>query len=187
MHAVSPEVTTSSDHDSTPRNSVPEPDDAASPPPTLGDRAAYILATWFGCGHSPIAPGTVGALGALPLHFVLKRMHPVAYAAGALAVTAVGVWASQRTAEQLGEKDPQRVVIDEVAGVLIALGFVAKKGPGAQALAWALFRAFDITKPGLIDRVQHREPEGVGIMADDVAAGLLAGLTARLASAILRT
>jgi phosphatidylglycerophosphatase A len=145
-------------------------------------RVASALATWFGCGRSPVAPGTVGALGAVPLHFVLRRTNPLVHFAAVAGVTALGVWAAQKTAEELGEEDPQCVVIDEVAGVLLALTFVRDKGPLTQALAWGLFRLFDITKPGPIDSVQHLEPEGVGIMADDVMAGLLAGALARVLS-----
>lgn len=154
----------------------------AAAPEALEAKIAGILASWFGCGKAPQAPGTVGALGALPLYLVLRRLHPVAYAAAALAVTAAGVWASQKTADALGEDDPSSVVIDEVAGALIALGFVARRSVRAQALAWVLFRAFDIVKPGPIEAAERLEPKGVGIMADDVLAGLLAGITARLLS-----
>lgn len=148
----------------------------------LEQKAAQVLALWFGCGKAPKAPGTVGALGALPLFWLMKRMHPVAYGATTLAISAAGIWASQRTAEALGEDDPSSVVIDEVAGVLIALGFVRRRSVRAQALAWVLFRAFDIAKPGPIDDLQDLEPAGVGIMADDLAAGLLAGVVARVFS-----
>jgi phosphatidylglycerophosphatase A len=118
-------------------------------------------------------------LGALPLHFVLRRANPLAHFAVVAGVTALGVWAAQKTAEELGEDDPQSVVIDEVAGVLLALSFVRDKGPLTQALAWGLFRVLDIAKPGPIDTAQNLEPEGVGIMADDVIAGLVAGALAR--------
>ncbi|NLE88751.1 MAG: phosphatidylglycerophosphatase A [Myxococcales bacterium] len=148
----------------------------------LEAKLAKVLASWFGCGKAPWAPGTVGALGAVPLFLVLKRLHPIAYAAATLGVSVAGIWASQKTADALGEKDPSSVVIDEVAGVLIALGLVARRGPGAQALAWVLFRAFDIAKPGPIDDLQHLRPAGLGIMADDLAAGALAGVVARLLS-----
>lgn len=148
----------------------------------LPEKAAKVLAQWFGCGKAPWAPGTVGAVGALPLYLVLKRLHPLAYAAATVAVTAIGVWSSQKTAEALGEEDPSSVVIDEVAGVLLALGFVSRRSLSAQTLAWVLFRAFDILKPGPVNAAQDLEPEGVGIMADDVLAGLLAGLTARIIS-----
>lgn len=145
-------------------------------------KVAKALALWFGCGRSPWAPGTAGALGAIPLYLLLKRLHPLAYAATTVALTAAGVWASQKTAEALGEEDPSSVVIDEVVGALIALGFVRNGSLGAQGLAWLLFRAFDIAKPGPVDTLQDLKPAGVGIMADDVAAGLLAGLAARLFS-----
>jgi phosphatidylglycerophosphatase A len=145
-------------------------------------KVAQAIALWFGCGKSPLAPGTVGALGTLPLFWVLKRTHPLAYWGATVAVSAAGIWASQKTAEALGEDDPSSVVIDEVAGVLIALGFVSRRSVRAQALAWILFRAFDITKPGPIHDLQDLEPAGVGIMADDFAAGLLAGAVARFLS-----
>jgi phosphatidylglycerophosphatase A len=91
-------------------------------------------------------------------------------------VCLVGVPISQRCSEILGEKDPSSVVIDEVAGVLIALGFVQSGPIWVLALAWILFRVFDIQKPWLIDKAQYLPPAGMGIMADDVLAGLVAGL-----------
>lgn len=148
----------------------------------LQEKVAGILASWFGCGKLPKAPGTAGALGALPLYLVLRRLHPIAYGAATLAVVAAGVWAAQKTAEVLDDDDPSSVVIDEVAGALIALGFVSRRSARAQTLAWLLFRLFDIWKPGPIDDAQELKPQGIGIMADDVLAGLLAGLTARLMS-----
>lgn len=149
-----------------------------------GTTAAQLIATWFGCGRSPIAPGTVGTLGALPLHFALKRLNPVAYVAITAGITALGVWAAERASKELGEEDPQSVVIDEVAGTLIALSFVQNQSLASQALAVVLFRVFDIAKPGPIDSVQRLKPEGVGIMADDVMAGLLAGVVARVVSVL---
>lgn len=146
----------------------------------LQDRTSRLLATWFGCGNSAIAPGTMGSLGALPLHFLLKAAGPQVYLVSTLATIGVGIWAAQKSATALGEKDPQQVVIDEVAGTLIAMGLCRGRGLRAELLALALFRLFDITKPGLIDRVQHAKPAGVGIMADDVLAGLLGGVVARL-------
>jgi phosphatidylglycerophosphatase A len=149
------------------------------------ERLARTLATWFGCGSSPIAPGTVGTLGALPLHLALRAMGPIPYAAAVAAVSAVGVWASQREAERLKTEDPQSVVIDEVAGVLLALLLARGAGWKAEVAAVVLFRVFDIAKPGPVDRVQHLSPEGVGIMADDLLAGILAGVTARWVGGLL--
>ncbi|HMJ13525.1 MAG TPA: phosphatidylglycerophosphatase A [Polyangiaceae bacterium] len=142
------------------------------------DRVAELIATWFGCGRAKHAPGTWGSLGAVPLHWVLSRLAPVPHALIVAAVTAAGIWAAGRRAEILCEKDPQSIVIDEVAGTLIALGIVRRKSLATQLAALVLFRILDITKPGLIDRAQHAKPIGVGIMADDVLAGLGAGLGA---------
>jgi phosphatidylglycerophosphatase A len=142
------------------------------------DRVAHLVATWFGCGRSPVAPGTVGTIGALPLHFLLRRMGPVPYLISVASVTAIGIWASQREADRLEKDDPQHIVIDEVAGVLIAL-FLANRSWQSEAAAVVLFRLFDIWKPGFVDSAQHAKPEGLGIMLDDVAAGLIAGLSAR--------
>ncbi|MDX2053957.1 MAG: phosphatidylglycerophosphatase A [Polyangiaceae bacterium] len=137
--------------------------------------AARALATWFGCGLSPKAPGTVGSIGTLPLYFGLKLLPWPAYLAAVVVLTGLGVWASQRYAEAAQEEDPQRVVIDEVVGTLLALGMVASFGIVAEACAFVLFRLLDITKPGPIDTVQNLKPVGVGVMADDVLAGLGAG------------
>jgi phosphatidylglycerophosphatase A len=146
---------------------------------------ARVLATWFGCGYSPIAPGTVGTLGALPLVYFLHTLGLAPYWCGTMLVTAVGVWASGRVARELGVEDPQLVVIDEVAGVLIAVGLASglafRNGLASAALAVALFRLFDIWKPGPIDSVQSL-PNGWGVMMDDVLAGVAAGLVANAVS-----
>jgi len=139
---------------------------------------ARRVSTWFGCGNARIAPGTVGSLGAIPLHLALRGLGPIPHAACVAGITALGTWAADRYAEELGEKDPQTAVIDEVAGTLIALGLVRHRGLGAHALALVLFRALDILKPGPLDDAQ-RAPGGLGIMLDDVLAGLGAGLLAR--------
>lgn len=144
------------------------------------DRLAEIIATWFGCGLAPKAPGTVGSLGALPLHWALRKLPLGPHILAVVAVTALGTWAAQRVAELHGEEDPQRVVVDEVAGVLTALGLVRGRSLKTQALAWALFRALDITKLGPVARAESLKPAGLGIMADDVVAGALAGIAAHL-------
>jgi phosphatidylglycerophosphatase A len=120
----------------------------------------------------------VGSAAALPLALLLRPLPAYAFIAFAVAISLLGIWASDRSAAILGEEDPQSVVIDEVAGVLLALCFVQNLGPGAWAMAWSLFRVLDISKPGPIDRIQYLKPAGVGIMADDILAGLAAGAIA---------
>jgi phosphatidylglycerophosphatase A len=146
---------------------------------------ARVLATWFGCGLSRWAPGTVGSLGAVPLHFALTTLGPLPHAAIVAALTLAGTWASNRVAEAEGIEDPQQVVIDEVCGTLIAMGLVSGAGWGVRLLALGLFRVLDITKPGPIDSVQRLQPPGVGIMADDLLAGVTAGAMAYSVSALL--
>jgi phosphatidylglycerophosphatase A len=135
---------------------------------------ARLISTWFGCGYSPVAPGTVGTVGALPLVYALSRLGTVPYWVGTLVITLLGVWASGRYARDRGEKDPGSAVIDEVSGTLIAIGFVLGAGWLAIIAAVLLFRVFDIWKPGPINTAQNL-PGGLGIMADDILAGLAAG------------
>lgn len=146
------------------------------------DRVARLIATWLGCGDSPVAPGTVGSLGAVPLHFLLRRANPIVYWGVVAGITAVGVWSAQRVSDDTGVEDPQQVVIDEVAGALIAMGAVRSRSLTAQLLALVAFRVFDITKPGPVGRAEATKPAGIGIMADDVVAGALAGALVRLIS-----
>jgi len=119
------------------------------------------------------------------LHLLLCLLPVPAHALGVLAVVGAGIWAVQRYASERAETDPQRVVIDEVAGTVLALGLIRGASWIYALAAFLLFRLFDIWKPGLIRRVEHARPVGLGIMLDDVLAGLLAGVLARgLASAL---
>lgn len=136
----------------------------------------HWIAHWFGCGLVPMAPGTMGSIGAIPLHLALVRLDPIVHAILVLLLTGLGFIASQRAAVAAADEDPSSVVIDEVAGTLIAAWFVRDRGWLALLLAFALFRLLDIKKPWLIDRAQHVGPPGVSIMLDDILAGLVAGV-----------
>lgn len=137
---------------------------------------AWTLATWFGCGRVPFAPGTMGALGALPLYFAVAGAGPLGVAAAAIGITLVGVWAGGAVARDLGAEDPQVVVIDEVAGMLVTLIPVARASLGSILLGFVLFRALDAGKPGPI-RWLERLPRGWGIVLDDVGAGAIGAVT----------
>jgi len=112
-------------------------------------------------------------------------LGPLPHASVIVALSAAGIWASNEIAKAEGVEDPQKVVIDEVCGTLIAMGMVSSGSWGIRLLALVLFRVLDITKPGPIDSVQRLEPPGVGIMADDLLAGVAAGVMAYSASALL--
>ncbi len=136
-------------------------------------KAAFVLGTWFGCGLSPVAPGTVGTLAALPVYFALRGFGAAAILAAALVLTIAGVWASGIVADVIGTHDPQIVVVDEVAGVLVTLAAAPRSVAGAVG-AVVLFRIFDIMKP-FPARVAERLPRGWGIVIDDIVAGAWAG------------
>lgn len=137
------------------------------------------IAEWFGSGRLPKAPGTFGSLAAVPLALLLTRLGLGGYWIATVLITGLGIFASNKASYFLGEKDPQSVVIDEVAGVLLAFGFVIGGPWWAHALAFGLFRLLDIKKPGPIYRLQFLEPAGLGIMADDILAGVCAGALAK--------
>lgn len=140
----------------------------------LSHPAAW-LATWFGCGLLPAAPGSWGSLAALPLAWLLLWLGGAwALLAGAGIVFLVGWWASEVYAKALGGKDPREVVVDEVAGQFIAL-LPAALAPLPFAVGFLLFRLFDIVKPWPIRRLENL-PGGLGIMADDLLAGIYAAL-----------
>ena len=90
----------------------------------MTDRIALLLGQWFFTGRSPKAPGTVGSFGAIPLFLLLRQLPGGGYWLATLAVLFVGLWASQKCSEILGEKDPPSVVIDEVAGQYVALSVI---------------------------------------------------------------
>jgi phosphatidylglycerophosphatase A len=144
-----------------------------------GARWARRVATWFGCGSAPVAPGTVGSLGAIPLHLALTALGPGTRILTIAGLTVLGTWSANKLASELGEEDPQSIVIDEVVGTLIALNLARHGGLTGHLLAFAAFRVLDVVKPGFIDDAQRLKPAGVGIMADDVLAGFAAGLLAR--------
>jgi phosphatidylglycerophosphatase A len=135
------------------------------------DRLARILALWFGCGKVPLAPGTAGTLGAIPLYLLVRPHGPVVVLATACALVAIGIPVAARVARQTQTRDPQIVVIDEVAGVHVAWLAAAPTWAGL-ALGFVLFRIFDQCKPFPARWVERRLPPGFAIVLDDVVAGL---------------
>ena len=142
-----------------------------APPPLSPWHPAALLATWFGSGLLPYAPGTWGSLAALPFAWVIASLWgqwALLVAAGL--AFAVGIWAAEIYARRSLVDDPPAVVIDEVAGQWLALAVVP---PDAlpYALGFVLFRVFDIVKPWPANAIDHRLKSGFGIMLDDIVAG----------------
>jgi phosphatidylglycerophosphatase A len=147
---------------------------------------AWLIGTFFGAGLLKPGPGTYGSITALLLWFAAAHaLHPtpatlgIATAIAAAAATLIGIPAATIVARESGREDPGHVVIDEVAGQLIALIAIPADWKHAL-LSLLLFRLFDILKPPPI-RQFERLPAGTGIMLDDVVAGLLALVCAQLA------
>ncbi|MCC7386530.1 MAG: phosphatidylglycerophosphatase A [Deltaproteobacteria bacterium] len=141
-----------------------------------GRRFGARVATVFGAGYSPLGPGTVGALAALPLGAPLGMLEPLGKGVALLVVIAIAVAASKRyLGPSSGHRDPQEIVIDESAGVLTALAFVPWSW-GWGAAAFAAFRILDMWKPWPIRAIERRVEGAWGVVLDDVAAGLVAGV-----------
>lgn len=138
---------------------------------------AWLLATWFGCGYSKFGPGTVGSLGALVLAVPLANagFGPWHFAALSLLFLYPGIKASGIVAVESGRKDPQLVVVDEVLGQWLTLAGARHLDWLTFALAFGLFRLFDITKPFPVRRFEAL-PGGIGIVMDDMMAGVYGAL-----------
>jgi len=141
-------------------------------------RLRLVLATALGAGWMPGAPGTAGSLVGLALAAALSHAGgPWAHAAGTAAVAVLGLAVAGAAARDLGQDDPGPVVIDEVAGQMVAVLFLPS-GAWTLLLGFVLFRLLDVGKPPPLARVE-RWPGSLGIMADDLLAGAGANLAQR--------
>ena len=141
---------------------------------------AAAVATLGGLGHAVRgAPGTIASVVALLFAWGLgNAWGPYAVIAAAVAASAVGFWAAEHYVRECTSSDPSECVIDEIAGQFLACAF-APRTVLAYTLAFVFFRTLDILKPWPIGAAE-RLPGGVGIMADDLVAGLLSGLAVML-------
>ena len=142
---------------------------------------AFLLATWGGVGLLPRAPGTWGSLAALPVGWVIWwAAGPIGLLIASIAVFIAGIPACSRVAEDLGTEDPGRCVVDEVAGQWLTLALAFLLGAPSTLAIWALgfvmFRLFDILKPWPASWADRSVHGGLGVMLDDMIAGIYAGL-----------
>jgi phosphatidylglycerophosphatase A len=138
---------------------------------------ALACATALGVGYAPVAPGTFGSAVGLLVWYVLPVSF-LAQGAAIVAVVVIGSWSGTVAEQYFGRVDPGYVVIDEVAGMLVTL-FLVPVGWTGMVGAFLLFRLSDIVKPYPANRLE-RLPGGLGIMADDLMAGVYANLALRL-------
>lgn len=142
---------------------------------------ALLVATVFGVGRIPVASGTFGSLAALPFGWALATWAGSAgLVAGSLVALAAGTLAASRIVGRDGDADPGYIVVDEVAGQLLALAFAPQAWWG-WLIAFAAFRVADIAKPFPAGWCDRNIGGGFGVMADDMVAGLQAGIATWIA------
>jgi phosphatidylglycerophosphatase A len=143
-------------------------------------RLSTIIASVFGIGYFPVASGTVMSIVAVPFAVIIARAGGgFALIAASLIVFAIGIWACGDHVRATGRDDPSECVIDELAGQWLACAGVSlglgAGSPAEFALAFLLFRLFDVLKPWPISAAE-KLPGGMGVMADDMLAGLAAAI-----------
>jgi len=133
------------------------------------------MATGFGVGCSPVAPGTLGTLVAIPVYYFLSNISSPIYEITLIGFFFLSVWISENAEIFFGKKDDQRIVIDEMMGFLITMLWVPKT-IRFIIIGFLLFRFFDILKPFPIRRLERRLKGGFGVVWDDVMAGVYANV-----------
>ena len=139
---------------------------------------ARVIATWFGLGYVPKAPGTAGSLAAIALAWLLHRYTGLqwgSFAYLAMLLLPAAIWSADVTARSSGLQDPQIVVVDEVVGQWLTLTGAVTLNWKSWLAAFVLFRLFDMWKPFPVRRLE-RLPGGAGIVADDAMAGVYGAL-----------
>ncbi len=139
----------------------------------FGRRVAWLVATGFGAGASPLAPGTFGTLMAIPFYLILRETDPRWYLAIVIVTFTVGVAVCAVVEEDLGVHDHPSIVWDEMVGYWVTM-FLAPRGWHWMIIGFGLFRLFDIWKPMPIRAIERVVRGGFGSMLDDLLAGVYA-------------
>ncbi len=133
---------------------------------------ARLIATWFGTGLIPKAPGTCGSLVALPVAWLIQTSFGTGVLMLSIALLVpIGIWAAGKTADDMNEDDPGQIVVDEVVGQWLTVLFLPPIW-WFYVIGFVVFRVFDIFKPWPVDHFDKHGAGGTGIMQDDLAAGL---------------
>lgn len=148
------------------------------------NRLVMLLATWFGSGRSPVAPGTAGTAAAIPLYLLVSGLPLFLYLAFTVLFILFSIAVASRAEAILGCHDHGSLVIDEVAGFLVAM---AGSHPSLITVmaGFFLFRLFDVVKPFPAGWIDRNLPGGAGVVLDDVAAGAYAGLVMHLLAGVI--
>jgi len=148
--------------------------------PTLLKSPVQLLAFGFGSGLAPKAPGTFGTLAAVPLYWLLGGLGLAYYSLVVLAAALVGIWICDRASKQLGVHDHPGIVWDEFVGYWVTMWALPADWTWMLA-GFIVFRVFDIAKPWPIGPLDRQVDGGLGIMVDDIVAGIMACAVLHLA------
>jgi phosphatidylglycerophosphatase A len=133
------------------------------------------IATMFGIGKIPKAPGTWGSLATLPLCFILLKLGPLIYMGTTLVMSVLAIVAAEHYEKQAAQHDSKEIVIDECVGMLITMTWLPITWQ-SFVLGFILFRFFDILKPFPVSYFDRKVPGGFGVVADDIVAGIMGSL-----------
>jgi phosphatidylglycerophosphatase A len=136
----------------------------------------HMLAFGFGSGLSPVAPGTVGTLVGIPVYLLMSPLGLAAYCVVLAALCMLSVYVAGKSSQLLGVHDHGGIVIDEIVGFLVTM-ILAPEGWTWILAGFLLFRVFDILKPWPINVLDRRVSGGLGIVLDDLMAGIYGGLS----------
>ena len=142
-------------------------------------RFVLLLSSNGGLGYAPVASGTFGTLAGLPLFWLLASLPPALWGLTWVALFCLACWVAEGAGQIYGVADDGRIVIDELVGYLVTVAFLPFSWPAAL-LGFGWFRFFDILKPPPAGWLDRHWKNGVGVVLDDVVAGLYAAAALRL-------
>ena len=144
---------------------------------------AKLIATFFYVGYFPYAPGTLGTLAAVPLYYIVSRLPNYFYIPFTIIFIILSVWAAGVVEDIFGEKDPGLIVVDEVSGYLVTM-IIIPFSLTNLVIGFFLFRLFDIVKPPPARRAE-KLAGGLGVVTDDLMAGVYANMVLQIISRLL--
>ena len=149
-------------------------------------RLGVFVASCGYIGYIPFAPGTFGSAAGLVVFFLVRRTGSIAVEVAAIAILfAIGIWSGSEAERHFGKVDPGPVVLDEVVGMLITL-YLLPASWLYLTLGFFMFRLFDIVKPFPARRIDQGLGGGLGVMLDDVVAGIYANICLQVLRAVLK-
>jgi phosphatidylglycerophosphatase A len=143
------------------------------------ERLIKLMATGFGSGYAPFAPGTAGTLAGIPIFFIFSLLPWPWYFLLLALFSAAAVYIAQAAEKIFAKKDAPAIVIDEIIGFLWTMFYVSPT-PTVVLGGFLLFRFFDIAKPFPVRSIQDKLPGGYGIVGDDVMAGIYSNLVLQI-------